>query len=173
MSGFSDAQGLQTHRIGKISDLCRTEFGRIMEEAGAENMDVARLGTPEGIAMLRKFLNAVRKKPPQLPHISATMGTDRDIPPEEREAYLQMHARQTLARQRAVADLLFQRLMVDGIEHRIQPEDIEALCAMEKTPRGRSPMLMRQVVIEFLIVLQKERLEAESAHAQGALSLPG
>ncbi len=57
-------------------------------------------------------------------------------------------------RYRAVADLLLERLLVDGLEHRIQIEDIEALCGLEKTLRGRSPMLMRKVIIELMLSLR-------------------
>ena len=87
--------------------------------------------------------------------VSATIGTDPTIPPAEREAYLQQHLRLLMEYKRAVADMLLERLLVDGIEHAIQLEEIEALCATEKTPRGRSPMLMRQVIIEFLLVLRE------------------
>ena len=52
---------LDTIHAHKLSETGRLELGRIFEEAGAENADVAQLGTPEGIAMLRKFLNAIRK----------------------------------------------------------------------------------------------------------------
>ena len=100
-------------------------------------------------------------------------GSDPNIPPDVRRAHLQERVVEMMERQQKAAHRLFELLIVDGIEHQIQLEDIEALCATEKTPRGRSAMLMRKVIIEFLLVLQKERLEAESAHAQGALSLGG
>ncbi len=83
------------------------------------------------------------------------MGTDLSIPPEERSAYLQDHARGVLAKYRRVADLLLERLLVDGAEHRIQIEDIEALCALEKTPHGRSPAFMRKVMVELMLSLRQ------------------
>ncbi len=93
--------------------------------------------------------------------VYAVEGSDPTIPPEVRKAHLQERVDALGGERRRVADLLLQRLIVDGIEHQIQLEDIEALCAMEKTPRGRSPMLMRQVIIEFLAVLHKEREESK------------
>jgi hypothetical protein len=105
--------------------------------------------------------------------ISATIGTDLTIPPAERDAYLQNHARQVKAEHRRLADLLFGALMVSGIEEGVQPADIEPLCAYKKTPRGRSPMLMRKIMVEFMIILRDERQESESTQAQGALSLGG
>jgi hypothetical protein len=87
--------------------------------------------------------------------VSATIGTDLSIPPEEREAYLRGQVQKMLEYKRAVADLLLQRLMVDGIEHNIQFEDIEALCSLEKTPRGRSATLMRQAMIELMLSLRR------------------
>ncbi len=87
--------------------------------------------------------------------VSATIGTDPSIPPQVRDAYLQEHARNVLAEHRRVADLLLQRLLVDGMPEGIQLSDIEALCAVVSTPRGRSPPLMRKIVIEFLLVLRQ------------------
>ena len=113
-------------------------------------------------------------KSPESPVVvSATIGTDPDISAAERRAYLETHAREMIAERRRVADLLLERLLIDGVEHRIQVEDIEMLCATQKTPRERLPMLMRKIIVEFLIVLQKERLETESAGVQRMLSLPG
>ena len=45
----------------RLSDVCRVELGRILEEAGVENMDVTRLGTPHGISKLRDLLYQVRR----------------------------------------------------------------------------------------------------------------
>ena len=58
--GFLDERHPDTLAC-ELSETCRIELGNIFEEAGVENMDVARLGTPEGVAKLRKFLNAIRK----------------------------------------------------------------------------------------------------------------
>jgi|GEM_PF-2926107 len=97
---------------------------------------------------------------PGIPHVvSATMGTDQDIPPATRQAYLEAHARGVTKRHREVADLLLERLLVEGLEHRLQLEDIEALCATGTTPRGRSPQLMRMVMIELALVLRDERAQ--------------
>jgi len=89
------------------------------------------------------------------PVINATIGTDPSIPFVERNAYLQEHAQLYLARQNAAAHLLVERLLVEGLEHAIQIEDIEALSALEKTPAGRSAIFMRKVMIELMLSLRR------------------
>lgn len=94
-------------------------------------------------------------EPPLPVVVSATIGTDLSIPDEERERALQESVARVFSEHRRVADSLLNALLVDGMEHRIQPADILALCATEKTPRGRSPMLMRAIIVEFLLVLRE------------------
>lgn len=47
--------------LRKSYDIRSIELGKILKEAGAENTDVARLGTQTGIAKLREFLTTLRK----------------------------------------------------------------------------------------------------------------
>ncbi len=88
---------------------------------------------------------------------SSTPGTKRVGPFAylRRKLYLRRHAKGVLEKHRRIADLLVQRLLVDGLEERIQIEDIEALCATEKTPKGRSPMLFRKIIILNMTVLRE------------------
>jgi hypothetical protein len=87
--------------------------------------------------------------------VSATIGTDLSISDEERQRALRESLERVMTEHREVADALLNALLIDGMEHRIQPSDILALCAKEKTPRGRSPMLMRAIIVEFLLVLRE------------------
>ena len=82
---------------------------------------------------------------------SATIGTDPNIPPEVRDEYLQEHAQSVVALRRRIADTLFDRLLIDGIESHIQYEDIERLASV-----GKSPEFMRSIVIELMLCLRSK-----------------
>ena len=152
MSGFSDAPGNVPER-GKLSETGLTRLGHIFEETGGDNLDVALLGTIRGQVKLQVFLEELRRKVPEV--ISSTIGTEPTIAPEIRERAL-FESIERVTKQRGDVSLkLYERLLIDGLEHQISDADIEALCATEKTPRGRSPMLMRQIIIEFLLVLRQ------------------
>lgn len=94
----------------------------------------------------------------QLPRIiSATIGTDESIPPDERRAYLEQHVRTLVEYRRVIADTLLEKLLIEGAEQRIQLEDIERLISTEKTPAGQSPEFIRKIVIELMVCMRPKR----------------
>lgn len=86
--------------------------------------------------------------------ISATIGTDESIPPDQRRAYLEQHVRRLHEYRRAVADTLLERLLIEGAQQRIQLEDIERLISMEKTPAGQSPEFIRKIIVDLMVCLR-------------------
>ncbi len=87
---------------------------------------------------------------------SATPGTKRVGPFGYLRAriYLHRHARGVKEHHRRAANLLLERLLIDGLEHRIQVEDIERLASTGTTPEGKSPEFMRKIVVELMVCLR-------------------
>ncbi len=86
--------------------------------------------------------------------ISATIGTDLQMEPEERRSHLLKHARALAERREKLAQTLLERLLIDGTRAEIQLDDIERLVSLEKMPDGRDPSFVRDIVVELLVCLR-------------------
>ena len=87
---------------------------------------------------------------PQLPVvIGATIGTDSNIPPEVRRRALLESIERVEKRRRDISDALYQWLLIDGLGHRITPEDIERLARP-----GKREEFMRKIVAELMVCLR-------------------
>jgi hypothetical protein len=106
--------------------------------------------------------------------ISATIGTDPNIPPEVRHQSLLESVERMEKRRREVSDALYQWLLIDGLEHRISDDDIADLAAPDKHSE-----FMRKIVVELMLCLRLRREKErdakvkETAYVEGALSLGG
>ena len=93
--------------------------------------------------------------PQRLPVVvSATIGTDPNITPEVREAYLKEQVQKHLEYVPKLAETLLYRLLLDGSKQGLTFNDIERLTSLEKLPDGRSPQFIRKIIVELMVALR-------------------